>query len=354
MLRGGAVIGQGTYGCAVSPPLLCRGQARNDRRAKQVGKITLKMDAAVELQIAEILRKAPLWKNYYVLPELTHCEPIPSGSANWGTCKITKTEEPEALKQVISDFGGRSFSSLSGKNLRPGSFDYFEFFEHLLEACAYLVLQGVVHYDLHRSNILIDPLGVPRLLDFGMSFSAQDINKNTIGTRWKVYDPKYDSEPPEVTIITGLRDKLSLATAIDECIYGKPVFSVAEDILEVSKATAKSQLQKFTERSASFQKQDWVAFWATYWTGFDAFAVGAVLLNVLKVQITLPQFTGDPRWIEKGDRIMEILTKMITPDPSERYDCVEALFLWDPKNALLRNNGAAWLETRRGQRLQSS
>jgi hypothetical protein len=187
-----------------------------------------------------------------------------------------------------------------------------------------------------------------------MSFSAQDINKNTIGTRWKVYDPKYDSEPPEVTIITGLRDKLSLATAIDECIYGKPVFSVAEDILEVSKATAKSQLQKFTERSASFQKQDWVAFWATYWTGFDAFAVGAVLLNVLKVQITLPQFTADPRWIEKGDRIMEILTKMITPDPSERYDCVEALFLWDPKNALLRNNGAAWLETRRGQRLQSS
>ena len=340
MLRGGAVIGQGTYGCAVSPPLLCRGQARNDRRAKQVGKITLKMDAAVELQIAEILRKAPLWKNYYVLPELTECEPIPSGSANWNHCKITKTEQPEALKQVISDFGGRSFSSLAGKNLRPGSFDYFEFFEHLL--------------DLHRSNILVDPLGVPRLLDFGMSFSARDINKSTLGTRWKVYDPKYDSEPPEVTIITGLRDKLPLANAIEECIYEKPVFSVAEDILEVSKATAKSQLQKFTERSASFQKQDWVSFWRTYWTGFDAFALGAVLLNVLKVQITLPQFTADPRWIEKGDRIMEILIKMITPDPSERYDCVEALFLWDAKNALLRNNGAAWLETRKAQRLQFS
>jgi hypothetical protein len=78
-----------------------------------------------------------------------------------------------------------------------------------------------------------------------MSFSAHDINKNTIGTRWKVYDPKYDSEPPEVTIITGLRDKVSLSKAIDECIYGKPVFSVAEDILEISKSTAKSQLQSY-------------------------------------------------------------------------------------------------------------
>jgi serine/threonine protein kinase len=255
---------------------------------------------------------------------------------------------------VISDFGGRSFSSLAGKNLRPGSFDYFEFFEHLLEACAYLALQGVVHYDLHRSNILIDAIGVARLLDFGMSFSARQINKNTLATRWKVYDPKYDSEPPEVTIITGLRDNISLSNAIDECIYGKPVFSVAEDILEISKATAKSQLQKFTERSASFQKQDWVAFWSTYWTGFDAFALGAVLLNVLKVQITLPQFTADPRWIEKGDRIMKILGLMIHPDPSERYDCVEALALWDSKNALLRNNGAVWLQTRKQQRLQLS
>jgi serine/threonine protein kinase len=218
MLRGGAVIGQGTYGCAVSPPLLCRGQTRDARlvtKGKQVGKLTLQTDAMTELHIAKILRTTSLWKHYFILPELTDCQPVAAGSSNWGSCKITKTETEKTLKQVISDFGGRSFSSLAGKNLRPGSFDYFFFFEHLLEACAYLALNGVVHYDLHRSNILIDPLGVPRLLDFGMSFSARNIDNNIIGNRWKVYDPKYDSEPPEVTIITGIREKLDISKAIE-------------------------------------------------------------------------------------------------------------------------------------------
>ena len=356
MLRGGAVIGQGTYGCAISPPLLCRGQARDARLAtkgKQVGKLTLQTDAMTELHIAKILRTTSLWKHYFILPELTDCQPVAAGSSNWDTCKITKTETEKTLKQVISDFGGRSFSSLAGKNLRPGSFDYFFFFEHLLEACAYLALNGVVHYDLHRSNILIDPLGVPRLLDFGMSFSARNIDNNIIGNRWKVYDPKYDSEPPEVTIITGIRDKLHISKAIDECIYGKPVFSLAEEILGISKSTVKSQIQEFTEKSASFQKKDWVAFWRTYWTGFDAFAIGAVLLNVLKVQITLPEFVGDSRWIQRGDKIMEILAKIIHPDPSERYDCVEALAMWDSENVLLKNS-VPWLETRKKQRLQPS
>ena len=352
MLRGGAVIGQGTYGCAISPPLLCRGQARESRlatRGKQVGKLTIQTDAMTELHIAKILRNTPLWKHYFIVPELTDCQPVAAGSSNWDTCKITKTETEKTLKQVISDFGGRSFSSLAGKNLRPGSFDYFSFFEHLLEACAYLALQGVVHYDLHRSNILIDPLGVPRLLDFGMSFSAREIDKNSIGNRWKVYDPKYDSEPPEVTVITALREGLPVSQAIDECVTGKPVFSVAGDILSMSKSNAKLQLEAFVQRSTSFQKRDWVAFWKTYWTGFDAFAIGAVLLTVLKVQITLPEFTADTRWIQRGDILLEILAKMIHADPSERYDCVEALAMWDSENVLLKNS-VPWLEARKKQR----
>jgi len=52
-MLGGRVIGQGTYGCAVTPPLLCKGRARNERKENQgvkVGKLTLNTDAATEIQ----------------------------------------------------------------------------------------------------------------------------------------------------------------------------------------------------------------------------------------------------------------------------------------------------------------
>ncbi len=47
-MLGGAIIGQGTYGCAVRPPFLCHGQARASRKDQgKVGKVTLESDAGI-------------------------------------------------------------------------------------------------------------------------------------------------------------------------------------------------------------------------------------------------------------------------------------------------------------------
>jgi serine/threonine protein kinase len=358
-MRGGKVIGQGTYGCAVSPPMLCRGQSRNEYREtpqQKVGKLTSDMDAENELLISKVLRKSSLWKHYFVLPELETCEPANEGSQDWEACRITKKEDSQQLRQVISDFGGRSFSSLGTADLRPGSFDFFFFMKHLLEGGALLLSLGVVHFDLHRSNVLIDEHGVPRFLDFGMSFVGTQITEDTLSNRWKQYDPKFDSESPEITIITGLRNKKSLAEAIDECIYEKPIFQTVEDVLDITHPQLKDQMTVFLgedgvqeSKSKTFKKQDWLAFWKVYWPGFDSFSLGALLLNVLKIQLTFNSFVESADWKEKEAIITFILTKMTNPDPSERYDCVEALALYDPANVVLKNS-RSWLEARMKQR----
>ena len=359
-MLGGSVIGQGTYGCAIVPPLLCKGkarEARKDQRGKKVGKLTLDMDAETEVKISKILRKESLWKNYFVLPEVESCEPLPKNrTENWYDCGITAQYKPDQLRQLVSDFGGKSFSSLSSTNLRPGTFNFLFFMKHSLEACALLTLRGVVHYDLHRSNILIDSMGVPRLLDFGMAFDAKEITEDTLNQRWKQYDPKYDSEPPEITVITGMRGSgsqraLSLEVATKDAVLGKPVFKEYEIFFGIDRERLIDSLRAFCVRSKSFVQKDWVTFFQTYWPGLDSFALGAALLNILKTQLTWPSFVDSKEWLKHGDTVMKTLQGMVNIDPSERFDCVEALEISFPDSVVLKHS-ADWLAARKAQRLE--
>lgn len=344
---GGKLIGQGTYGCAVMPPLLCKGRARAEQNESKVGKITIEGDAKTELHISKILRESKLWKHYFILPELSSCEPVPKQrSEDWDDCRITQEVPKNELLQIVSSYGGQSFSSLGSINLHPRRFHYLQFFQHLLEAAALMTLKGVVHYDLHRANILVDRYGVPRLLDFGMAFSADELDYEIIDNRWKMYDPKYDSEPPEVTVATGLRKGVAFDTVTHAAIFEKPVFKNYEVIFSESRDVLVSSLQSFCTKSKSFRRKDWLTVYKTYWPGFDAFALGAVLLNVLRTQLTWPEFVNSPSWQQKGDVVLDILKRILNPNPSLRYDCVEALALYDPQNAVLKNS-EAWLAARK-------
>jgi serine/threonine protein kinase len=344
---GGKLIGQGTYGCAVVPPLLCKGRARAEQNESKVGKITIDDDAKTELHISKILRESKLWKHYFILPELASCEPIQKQrSEDWNDCHITKEVPQNELLQIVSPYGGKSISSLGSINLHPKRFDFVYFFQHLLEACALLTLKGVVHYDLHRANILIDRYGVPRLLDFGMAFSSTELNYEIIDNRWKIYDPKYDSEAPEVTIATGIRKGLPLEKVVNETIFEKPVYKNYEVIFGEDREVLVASLESFCMKSKAFRRNDWLTLFKTYWPGFDAFSIAAVLLNVLRTQLTWPEFVNSVPWQQKGDVILDILKRMLNPNPSLRYDCVEALALYDPQNVVLKNS-EAWLKGRK-------
>lgn len=354
---GGDIIGQGTYGCAIVPPLLCKGRARQERLEqltngfeKTVGKLTLKIDADTELSISKSLRKEKLWKRYFILPEVENCEPEPSSQKNdWNDCQITSQFPAKDLRQLVSSFGGRTFASITDSNLRPGIFNFFAFMKHTLEACAILSLHGIVHYDLHKSNILMDSFKVPRLLDFGMSFKAAEIDDMILSLRWKIYDPKFDSEPPEVTVITGLRNNIQLSVTIRDAIFQKFVFRDLEVVFGQSREDLAKKLTDFCAKSKSFLEKDWVRFFKLYWPGFDSFALGAILINVLKYQLNWPEFTSSEEWLRRKDSIETILKGMLTPDPSERFDCVEALSLFDPESVVLKNS-EAWLAARKNQR----
>lgn len=360
MQIGGRVIGEGRYGCAVIPPFLCKGEEGKDRyaadRKDKVGKLAQKAQAQNEIQISNILRKVPTHFQYFILNDPVACVPLINDASidDWDSCMSSKQKNDtdfrkENIVQITSSFGGKAMNSLQNVDLRPAYFNYFKFFTHLLEAGAIMTLHQICHYDIHKPNILLDKQGTARLIDFGMSFSTKNITNEILRDRWKYYDPIYDNEPPEVTVMTGLGKNIPLKDVIEQTVKIKPVYKNIQMILLVPNEDSKEELHTFFKKSISASQRQWPKTWAHFWPGFDSWAIGAILLNLLKIQLTFPEFTNSELWIKKGNLIYKILKQMLVSNPFYRIDCVESLSLWNPDSVVLKDS-ASWIYEKQKQK----
>ena len=182
-----------------------------------------------------------------------------------------------------------------------------------------------------------------------MSFITKDITNKTLSERWKYYDPIYDNEPPEVTVMTGLGKNIPLKDVIEQTVRIKPVYKNIQMILLVPNDDSKEELHTFFKKSISASQRNWPKTWAHFWPGFDSWAIGAILLNLLKIQLTFPEFTNSELWIKKGNLIYKILKQMLVSNPFYRIDCVESLSLWNPESAVLKDS-ASWLYEKQKQK----
>ena len=365
------MLGQGTYGCAFTPPLLCK--AYKQKKHGSVGKLTLNEEANHEIKIANFLRKVPLSRNYFLLPDPESCEPAPLSAQK--DKEIPKCEslmeDPnhqakwKDMRQLFLPFGGKNAigSMILSSNIHPKYFSFFDAMIHILEAGSVLLTSGICHYDLHPNNFLRDNYGVIRILDFGQAFDARTINTETLYERWKMLffgnEPNApnplvtNAEAPEITIINATRNGFPLQDAIQKVVKGKRVFEDMEKTLELSQTQSEKELQAFFSKSLSAQEHQWVEFWKLYWAGFDAWSIGTLLLTILKYQLTWSEFVqGD--WQNKGTMAKMALRGLLHPNPHKRLDCVEALFIVDPNNQWIRRFGKPWLEKRQDIRKRAA
>ena len=365
-MEGGRLLGQGTYGCAFTPPLLCKTKGS---KHEPVGKLTLNKEAHHEIEISNLLRKMPLAKNYFLLPEPESCEPfLPSKQkekdikdceaiSRKGESKIKWTE----TRQLFLPYGGKDplGNMILSTSIHPKVFPFFDFMKHILEAGSMLLLSGVCHFDLHPNNFLKDKYDVVRILDFGQAFQAQKIDQKTVDTRWKVlyFGNESDSpnpmvtsaEAPEITVINAMRNGFSMEESVENVIQGKQIFRDMEKLLDISEEVSEAQLLKFFKESVSVSKKDWVAFWKLYWTGFDAWAIGSLILTVLKYQLSWLEFVQG-EWQNRRNFVLMALKGLLHPNPHKRLDCLEALFLFDPTNKWVQRFGKPWLIKRQSLR----
>jgi serine/threonine protein kinase len=217
------------------------------------------------------------------------------------------------------------------------------FTKHLLEGGALLALHGYVHYDIHQENILYNTkILQPSFIDFGMSFSANNITEEVLNTRWKVYSPDWDPGPPEITLITAIRKHNKMNEIIHDIIKQKGVLKYAESLLGLSRQAQLTSFINFCATSNSIKNNEWVAFFKSYWSGFDSWGIGVVLLNLVRM---ISVYYSNPSDIPGLASVKTVCKGLIQMNPRDRLDCVEALSIVDPTNSILNMpTGKAWIK----------
>ena len=353
-MLGGRIRGQGTYGCIFQPALKCRGKKSKKDNPTMVGKITSKTDAKNELEIASILNKLPDYSKYVIVSTGDSCIPtVKQEEKDLGQCKFTSETPLQKSRQLMMPWGGYPLSRI---NLDPYVFNMYSFMEEILACGTFLVLNDLCHFDIYGQNMLFDSKNSPRLIDFGFSFQPSKLKLNDLPSRWRQLGLDYDTESPEVSLMLGTHSRYPLPTLINTLGKVNPVVHRLQVLCNLNVESWKAELSRWTQESSSFQNHDWLSCWKVYWPGFDAWAIGAVLLQVLEIQLSLPSFLESNSWKEKGSKIKSILLGLCKSHPAQRLDCAEALsLLTDGKHPLISSEsadsrGAEWVSEKKKTR----
>jgi hypothetical protein len=105
--------------------------------------------------------------------------------------------------------------------------------------------------------------------------------------------------------------------------------------------------------SKSFQHRNWLECWKLYWPGFDAWAIGTILLQILEIQISIPGFKESVTWKRKGELVKSVLKGLCRGHPAYRIDAAEALnLLTDGKHPLISagSPGNKWVLGKQARR----
>jgi len=352
-LEGGSLLGKGTYGCVFDPPLRCRHGSSSKQEKGQVGKITLPQDYEVEIAAARAL--GPLGVPYFLLAnEESACQPSARQKEKELTqCTPLQTNPLSTMVHFTLPYGGKTFfSRLSDADfLHQNEFSFFKILLQMLEAGSYLIATKFCHYDISLMNVLVDKKANIGIIDFGMSFSAEDITEETVRNRLKVFNPASLAEVPEMTMVSGIVSNAGpVHELIDMIFEEKNVFAVAERVLGLNLAVQKREFAEFLETSNAIRNRDFATLWKLYWPTFDSLGIGMCLTYLLRRLLFQKSFVESAEWKQRGDVILYLLRGMLQANPRKRLDAVEALKLYDPENVWFEKYGTSWISSRVEQR----
>jgi len=352
-MRGGRIRGQGTYGCVFQPALLCRGSKDKPFDGNKVGKITSPEDARNELEIAKYLESLADSSKYTIAPESQSCVPQARSKQtdkDIELCEFSSDMKIENTIQLIMPWGGYPLSRI---NLDPHYFDYFKFTEEILAIGTFMLLNDLCHFDLWGQNFLFDNKNHPKLIDFGFTFRPSQLTIADLRLRWRQMAVDHDTETPEVTLMLASQQGIPVSEVIKGLQQEKPGVQRLATLCGVLPSEWAQGIRSWSQKSQSFQQHDWLSCWKVYWPGFDAWAIGVLLLQVLEIQLSVIEFEKSQQWKEKGPLIKTLLKSLCRSDPISRIDAAEALsMLTNGSHSLISAGsvGSDWVKEKQNRR----
>jgi len=324
MQQGGELLGQGSYGCAFDPPLDCK---RELTTKMNVGKITSISEAHREYSMSLALEELPYSEEYFVLIK-DSC--IPKARSNQKDKSLSKCKTLEGVKlpsriQLLMPFGGKPLAQIQFNS--PG--ELYLLGKKLLEAGTLLLLGGVVHADIHGSNIVVDSTGNIKIIDLGKSWSVNSLNEENVPNYY--FNPRPPATPPEENVISAVNIDMDLDLAMAKITDEKLALGLIYKITGQPIASQLNGLKTFIKSSQAFRKKNWLSYYKIYWKKFDAWGFGSVLL-VFYINNLMSHNSSDSR----NELWQKCILGLCEIDPGKRLDASEALELWAPDSKILQ------------------
>jgi hypothetical protein len=147
-----------------------------------------------------------------------------------------------------------------------------------------------------------------------------------------------------MSFVISTHENIPVAQCIEDMKSQKSSMINLERVLGVSRDKQIIELLDFWETSKAVGARDWLAYWKMYWYTFDAWAIGAILIELLRIRLLSKEF--DEEWSKRREVIEAVIKGLLHSSPRLRLDCVEALALVNPMHPIVKR-GKDWLKSRR-------
>lgn len=177
-------IGQGAYGCVYKQNLTCANDKNANKKPKikdYLTKVHMKKEnAKSEVEVSEMIRHIKNYERYFS-PVLESCTAslAEMTKSDIEKCKLVKDPESKyfttkvkfivgnTMDDYIDKFNSLSKSKSSSPKRRHEKIIYL--CEYLEKGVKILNKNGIVHFDLKESNVIVDETDRPIIIDFGLS-----------------------------------------------------------------------------------------------------------------------------------------------------------------------------------------
>lgn len=250
--NGGDMIGKGTFGCVVKPPIRCKNNTFSYPDGYTISKI-FKTTGEAQKELMEMQKIDEIDPNY-----VFHLE-------KYGTCQYDIHEQDELIKgcEDFNEIGEALFMEEGGIEIHNCTFntdfEIIDFFFNLTRIFIGLIEfknNNLMHNDIKHNNILFrkgtnNHFGKMSYIDFGITKSIEQLKKNNIETTSTVLY-KHPIEPllykkPFIHFFTNWMDELD--------IYRKNLYNF-DDEETTSNSKIDEILSCFVARSTCNNKTD--------------------------------------------------------------------------------------------------
>lgn len=179
-------IGQGAYGCVYKQNLDCSNdknanKKQNNKIKEYLTKVHMKKEnAKSEVEVSEKIRQIKNYERYFS-PVLESCTASLAeiNKSDIEKCKLVKDTEAKyfttkvryivgnTMDEYIDKFTSLSKSKSSSPKRQQEKIIYM--CEYLEKGAKILNKNGIVHFDLKESNVIVDETDRPIIIDFGLS-----------------------------------------------------------------------------------------------------------------------------------------------------------------------------------------